>query len=243
MAGWIKLSRGIQSHWVFSDAERFKAWCTMIMLVNYQDNTQLIEGELIQCKRGQSLFSIGTWVKKFGGKWTPQKVKTFFSLLEKDKMITKEGLRKTTRLTICKYESYQSEQLADKQEVTKKQLRGNQEVTTTKEGKEIEEGKEVKKVNRAKRFLPPTLEEIKAYCIERNNKVDPDKFFNHYEANGWMRGKSKIKKWKACIITWEKNSQGSSAGNQNEPTSKIGKTQKACIEAYEIIKNTEIDLS
>ena len=146
MAGWIRLNRDITMHWVYADAEKFKAWCTMIMLVNYQDNTQLIDGELIQCKRGQSLFSIATWVKKFGGKWTPQRVKTFFSLLEKDNMIAKEGLRKTTRLTVCKYESYQSEQPADKQEKTKRKLRGKQEITTTKEGKEKEEGKEGKEI-------------------------------------------------------------------------------------------------
>ena len=139
MAGWIRLNREIQEHWVYADAEKFKAWCTMIMLVNYQDKTQLIEGDLIQCKRGQSLFSIGTWVQKFGGKWTPQRVKTFFKLLKKDGMINTEGLRKTTRLTICKYETYQSEQPTDNQQVTKKQPADNSQLTTTKEGEERKE--------------------------------------------------------------------------------------------------------
>lgn len=61
---------------------------------------------------------------------------------------------------------------------------------------------------KSKKFIPPTIEEIAAYCSERNNGIDPVKFFNHYEANGWMRGKNKIKDWKACVRTWEGNQRG-----------------------------------
>jgi len=53
------------------------------------------------------------------------------------------------------------------------------------------------------RFTPPTVKEIEDYCRERSNDVDAQKFMDHYEANGWMRGKAKIKNWKACVRTWE----------------------------------------
>lgn len=66
------------------------------------------------------------------------------------------------------------------------------------------------KPKKSKKFIPPTIEEIAAYCSGRNNGIDPVKFFNHYEANGWMRGKNKIKNWKACVITWEGNQRGQS---------------------------------
>lgn len=55
------------------------------------------------------------------------------------------------------------------------------------------------------RFTPPTVQEVKEYCVERKNRVDPQEFVDHYETNGWMRGKTKIKDWKACVRTWEKN--------------------------------------
>lgn len=58
-----------------------------------------------------------------------------------------------------------------------------------------------------KRFIPPTLEEVTSYCQERKNGIDPQKFIDHYTANGWMRGKTKIKDWKACIRTWEGNNK------------------------------------
>ena len=57
----------------------------------------------------------------------------------------------------------------------------------------------------SQRFTPPTLSEVMAYCNERGNHVDPQRFINHYSANGWMRGKNKIKDWKACVRTWEQN--------------------------------------
>lgn len=55
------------------------------------------------------------------------------------------------------------------------------------------------------RFTPPTLNEVQEYCESRKNNINPDDFLNHYQANGWMRGKNKIKDWKACVRTWEKN--------------------------------------
>lgn len=58
---------------------------------------------------------------------------------------------------------------------------------------------------RAPRFVPPTVEEVSAYCRERENSVDAQSFVDHYQANGWMRGKNKIRDWKACVRTWEKN--------------------------------------
>lgn len=53
------------------------------------------------------------------------------------------------------------------------------------------------------KFTKPTIEDIKDYCIERNNNISAESFFNHYESNGWMVGRNKMKDWKAAIRTWE----------------------------------------
>lgn len=60
-----------------------------------------------------------------------------------------------------------------------------------------------------RRFTPPSLSQLTAYCQQRGNSVDPEAFLDHYTANGWMRGKTKIKDWKACVRTWEKNREES----------------------------------
>lgn len=54
-------------------------------------------------------------------------------------------------------------------------------------------------------FAIPTLEEVTTYCTERANKVNPERFISHYESNGWMVGKNKMKDWKAAVRTWEHN--------------------------------------
>lgn len=53
------------------------------------------------------------------------------------------------------------------------------------------------------RFVPPTVEEVRAYCEERHNDIDPEKFVAFYTAKGWMIGKNKMKSWKSAVITWE----------------------------------------
>lgn len=69
---------------------------------------------------------------------------------------------------------------------------------------------------RSARTIPPTLDEVKAYCKERNNTVDADKWFDHYTANGWMVGKTKMKDWKAAVRTWERNEIGRPAAKRKE---------------------------
>ena len=55
------------------------------------------------------------------------------------------------------------------------------------------------------RFVKPTLEDIKAYCRDRKNNVDPQRFLDYYESNGWKVGRNPMKDWKATIRTWERN--------------------------------------
>ncbi|WP_202946767.1 hypothetical protein, partial [Rhodanobacter denitrificans] len=61
--------------------------------------------------------------------------------------------------------------------------------------------------NKSRGFTPPTLEEVAAYCQERNNGVDPQKWYDFYAAKGWMIGKNKMKDWKEAVRTWEKRQQ------------------------------------
>lgn len=51
----------------------------------------------------------------------------------------------------------------------------------------------------------PTLEEVRAYCMERGNAVDPELWMAHYKSNGWKVGKNPMKDWRASVDTWEKN--------------------------------------
>ena len=53
------------------------------------------------------------------------------------------------------------------------------------------------------RFKKPTVDEVREYCRERNNGIDPQAFLDFYESKGWVVGKSPMKDWKAAVRTWE----------------------------------------
>lgn len=69
--------------------------------------------------------------------------------------------------------------------------------------KEIDKDNKGDKSPRATRFTPPTLEDVKAYCKERGNNVNPERFIDFYSSKGWMVGKNKMKDWKAAVRNWE----------------------------------------
>ena len=66
-----------------------------------------------------------------------------------------------------------------------------------------------KQANR--RFVKPTVEEVRAYISEKNYPIDAEQFWNFYEAKGWMIGKSPMKNWKSCVATWLKNGRSNSS--------------------------------
>jgi len=109
-------------------------------------------------------------------------------------------------------------------------------VKESKENKENKENKEKERANKSHeksqndKFIKPTVEEIAEYCKQRDNTVDPQRFFDYYEACNWFRGKNKIKNWQACVRTWENQSRnfnnirsgnyGSSSNNGEYTTGK-----------------------
>lgn len=87
-----------------------------------------------------------------------------------------------------------------------------------------------------KRFEKPTLSEIKAYCIERGNKVDAQHFFDYYESNGWKVGKNSMKNWQAAVRTWEKNSYT----NTTKQTKKTN-TEQTLDAIYKVMNESEVE--
>ena len=80
--------------------------------------------------------------------------------------------------------------------------------------KKRREEKNITTVHLARTFQKPTIQEITSYCNDRKNSVDPEKFFSHYESNGWKVGRNPMKSWRAAVITWEKS------GLNGEPVKK-----------------------
>lgn len=72
---------------------------------------------------------------------------------------------------------------------------------------DIDKDKNKKGRKRPNSFSKPTIEDIRAYCSERNNNIDPEHFFDYYEARAWkLPGNKTMSDWKAVVRTWERNS-------------------------------------
>ena len=92
---------------------------------------------------------------------------------------------------------------AEEESLDAKIERESIEAEKKKEGEEEESEEE-----KPKRFNKPTLEEVEAYCAERNNGISAQDFINFYESKGWKIGKSPMKDWKAAVRTWEGKRKG-----------------------------------
>jgi hypothetical protein len=89
-------------------------------------------------------------------------------------------------------------------------------------------------------FVKPTIEEVKAYCVERSNIVDADKWFDYYQSNGWRVGRNAMKDWRAAVRTWEKSSFEKKTPYQE--TVEAGKRYLAKVKQQEdYVKSTDID--
>lgn len=92
---------------------------------------------------------------------------------------------------------------------------GKDRVGEDRTGEEREGERCADKPQRA-RFTPPTLEEVQAYCLERNNGVDAQHFLDYYSSNGWRVGRNPMKDWKAAVRTWERNGVNRKTGTAAE---------------------------
>lgn len=74
-----------------------------------------------------------------------------------------------------------------------------------------------------KRFIPPTLQEVEAFIAENNYSIRAESFVNHYESNGWMVGRNKMKDWKATIRGWHSRENPKPTATQaNAPKLGVG---------------------
>lgn len=70
-------------------------------------------------------------------------------------------------------------------------------------------------------FIPPSVEDVRAYCRERNNNIDAQHFVDWYSSKGWMIGKSKMKDWRASVRTWERREATGFSGSTRQRQSNI----------------------
>jgi hypothetical protein len=205
MDGWIKIHRKLLDWEWYDDGNVVRVFLHLLLTANFEPKNW----HGITIERGQVATSVLNLANQVH--LSPKQVRTALEKLKNTNEIDTQTANKYTLITICKYDNYQSlesdeGQTNGNQRANEGQTNGNQRATT----KEIKNDNKEKNDNnilgeKTKRFIPPTIDEIKFYCQERKNNVDAERFFNFYEMKGWMIGKNKMKDWKAAVRTWEGN--------------------------------------
>ena len=147
MSGWIKIHRTITNHWLYTEKRtfsKFEAWHDILLMVNFTSAKAMIKGKLYDVKRGQSIMSLDSWGHRWN--WDKSKVRRFMNALQKDNMIVLQSDNITTRLTVCKYETYQGERHTNETQTTHKRNANELQTTPIEEGEERKEGEEEKEI-------------------------------------------------------------------------------------------------
>jgi DNA-binding transcriptional MerR regulator len=199
MSGWIKIHRKFLEWEWFNKSEAVHLFMYMLLKANHKDG----KWQGIEVKRGQFISSLGNISNATG--ISIQTIRTILKKLEKTNEIELKSTSQFTIVTISKYDCYQ-----EQNDDTNKPLTNNQQATN----KQLTTNKNEKKERML--FIVPALQEVSAYCQERNNNVDSQKFFDFYESKGWMVGKNKMKDWKAAVRTWEDKSKSNQVEEPKE---------------------------
>ena len=217
LQGWIPVYRQIQENWMWKEKpfSKGQAWIDLIMLANYEDKKMPYKGEVITCERGTVNLSISFLADRWG--WSRKKTKNFLNLLESDGMVTTKATTHRTVITIENYAIYNDVLTTkDTTEVSTNAQQGYQQGhskgNTTNNINNINNTNN----NNNRRFTPPNVEEVAAYCQERGNSISPEAFMDYYSSKGWMIGKNKMKDWKAAVRNWERRQKPTPAINQDQ---------------------------
>ncbi len=204
---YIKLSRKILEWEWYGNINTCRLFIHMLLKAYWKDTK--IEGKMIP--RGSFVSSYGKLAEETN--LTTDEVRTAVKHLIFTKEITKQTYSKNTVFTVNNYDAYQN---------VPSNFPGNSQpiptlFPTNEEYKEIKNFKKEVPKGTKKKFEPPSVDDVRAYCQERGNGIDPEYFVDFYKAKDWMIGKNKMKDWKAAVRNWEKmDKQKSKAGSANK---------------------------
>ena len=204
--GFIYIDRQIDDWRWRNNAVVLGLWTHILLSANWKDGWFL--GYHIP--RGSYATSIRRMAEDTGV--SEKTIRKWLKRFEEDGQIEIRGTNRFTVIKVINYDKYQNyEYQAGEQRSEQRSEQGSDQSTEQRSEQGLDNRKNNKEVKKEKKekniFVPPSREEVRDYCEERHNFVDPDRFVDYYTANGWMVGRNKMKDWKATVRTWEKNSE------------------------------------
>ena len=233
---FIKLYDKIMQWEWYKDVNTFRLFIHLLLRANYKDLR--FEGKTIQ--RGQLVTSLASLASETG--LTQRQIRVSLDRLKMTGEVSSLSCPRYRIITIVKYNEYQSDGRQNVSLMTDKMSASRQPhdslVTGSRQAhdklmttsiEQIEEIEQIDKVEQieerggrtAKRFYPPTREEIEIFCLENGLTIDIDRFINYYSSNGWMVGRNKMKDWQATVRNWAKRDNDSGRPVKPAPTKRV----------------------
>ena len=202
-SGYVRLWRKSSESAVFQDPHLWQLWTWCLFKAAWKPQVVAqktgVGNTLVNLRPGQFIFG-----RKSAAKALKQPASSIRNRMEKLEKLGNLDTQVDTHWTIVTIRNWDIYQLTE--ERVGHALGQAEDTHRTPTGHK-EEGKEGKKVKNKTNghFVPPTLEQVRARIAERSISVDPERFIAHYQSNGWMVGKNKMKCWDSALTTWSKN--------------------------------------
>ena len=214
-SGYIRLYRSFLTWEWYTDGITKDVFLHLILTANWEPK----KWHGITVERGQRVYSRASLAKEM--RLSERNIRTALNHLISTGEVTSQSTPQYSIITVKNYDLYQlatSETTSDRPATDQRPTSDRPQLNKDKESKN--DNKAIKKERVV--FTPPALDEVSAYCAERDNGINPQAFIDFYESKGWMIGPNHMKDWKAAVRTWESHERrpqsGQRTGNNQQPT-------------------------
>lgn len=206
--GYLKLFRCMTDWEWYSNIPTCRLFLHILLKTNWKAGR--FQGKEIPV--GSFVTSVGHLAEQTG--LTVQQVRTALSNLKSTGEITVKSTNKYSVISVVNWAKFQVQDDSDNKQATNNQQTSNKQITTIEEIKKGRK-KEISK-REVKKFVPPTLDEVRAYVREKGYDVDPKTVYDYYAEANWHDSKGDpVRNWKQRVITWSSKKTGTRKANQN----------------------------
>lgn len=200
--GYIKTYRCLIDSAVWQNEKLLKTWMWCLIKAVHTPQEVAVGLQTVPLLAGQFLFGRERAARETG--YPESSIWRYIKTLEKFGMLNIKTTNKYSLVTIENWELYQGADTETEVKVKRKRKTSEKQLDTYKNDKNV------KNSILAKNIIPPTLEMVTEYCLEANYPINPQKFMDYYDSNGWMVGNRKMKDWQATIRTWARREEAQS---------------------------------
>ena len=200
--GFIALYRSLLSWGWHADPATGWLFVNLLLMANWTDS----DWQGVTIKRGQLVTGRKALAAQTG--LSERQIRTALDHLKSTNELTIKSTNKFSLITIVNYRKFQDVQ-SDIDQQNDQQV---DQRPTSNRPQLNKDNKEQQGVKTRKRFTPPSVDEVAAYCRERGNAVDAQRFVDFYASKGWKVGSSGMKDWRAAVRNWERCDRGMSRG-------------------------------